>query len=262
MALFTVVVDRERVVCMSFLESANGSARNDRFLTVKGMRSGYGKQEVLHGVSFDTGRGRVVAMIGPNGSGKSTVLKTVFGLVRAWEGTIEFDGKSCVGENPPALLARSLVYVSQGNRVFPDLSVHQNLTVSLHGIRKAERKKRLDEMAGLFPVVREHMRKSAGKLSGGERQQVALALALMKKPRMLLLDEPSLGLAPNLSADVFKRIKRINEEMDLTILMVEHKVREVFKIADWVLGLRRGEIVKSGEPEAFGEDQLKDLFLG
>jgi branched-chain amino acid transport system ATP-binding protein len=160
------------------------------------------------------------------------------------------------------LIARGLVYVPQGNRVFGDLTVQQNLTVSLRGGKKSETYQRLDEMAKLFPAIQEFMHKPAAKLSGGEKQQVALAMGLMKKPRMLLLDEPSLGLAPNLLGDLFKQLHQINRHTGVTILIVEHKVREVFKIADWVLGLRRGEVIEAGKPEAFGEMRLKDLFLG
>jgi branched-chain amino acid transport system ATP-binding protein len=160
------------------------------------------------------------------------------------------------------LIARGLVYVPQGNKVFGDLTVQQNLTVSLMGVGKSETRQRLDEMAELFPAIREFMRKPAGQLSGGEKQQVALAMGLMKKPRMLLLDEPSLGLAPNLLGDVFAQLKAINEKTGVAMLVVEHKVREVFKISDWVIGLRRGEVIEAGMPEAFDEARLKDLFLG
>lgn len=225
------------------------------------MHSGYGKKEVLKGITFGVRAGSIVAMIGPNGSGKSTVLKTFFGLLKAWDGTIEFAGESCVGQKPSDLIGRGLVYVPQGNRVYSDLTVQENLTVSLKGVTRAETLSRLDEMAGLFPAVHEFMLKLAGKLSGGEKQQVMLATGLMKKPKMLLLDEPSLGLAPNLSAEVFKRLKEINEDMGVTILLVEHKVREVFKIADLIFGMRRGEIVAQGTPDFFNKARLKNLFL-
>jgi len=238
------------------------SARNSALLHVDGLQSGYGKKEVLHIVSFAVAEKSIVAMIGPNGSGKSTVLKTVFGLMKAWRGGIEFDGQSCIGKRPPELIERGLVYSPQGNRVFGDLTVRQNLTVSLRGVDKAGRNERLDEMAALFPAVKEFMKNRAGNLSGGEKQQVALAMALMKRPRMLLLDEPSLGMAPNLLSDVFARLRQINQEKNVTMLIVEHKVREVFKIADWVLGLRRGEIVASGAPAIFDDANLKSLFLG
>lgn len=238
------------------------STHNGALLHANGLQSGYGKKEVLHIVSFAVPEKSIVAMIGPNGSGKSTVLKTVFGLVKAWQGGIVFDGQSCIGKRPPELIDRGLVYVPQGNCVFGDLTVRENLTVSLRGVGKADRDERLDEMAELFHAVKAFMKKRAGNLSGGEKQQVALAMALMKRPQMLLLDEPSLGLAPNLLGDLFTRLRQINQEKGVTILIVEHKVREVFKIADWVLGLRRGEIVADGVPASFDDANLKSLFLG
>ena len=235
---------------------------NGALLSVSGLHSGYGKKDVLMGVSLRVEKGSVVSIIGPNGSGKSTVLKTVFGLVGVRKGEVFFDGNSCIGRKPPELINQGLVYVPQGNRIFPDLTVYQNITVSLRGVRKVIREKRLEKMVWLFPAVGVHMRKLAGKLSGGEKQQVALAIALIKQPRMLLLDEPSLGLAPNLMGDVFERLRQINVEMGVTILVVEHKVKEVFKIANWILGLRRGEIVEEDEPQYFDEGRLKNLFLG
>jgi len=238
-------------------QNSNGS-----LLSLNCVRAGYGAKEILHRVSLTVRAGSIVTMIGPNGSGKSTILKTIFGLVKAREGSIEFDGKSCLGSKSSELIEHGLVYLPQGNQVFPDLSVLDNLTVSLRGVSKAETKARLDRMAEWFPLVKERMRQPAGRLSGGEKQQVALALALMKKPHMLLLDEPSLGLAPNLLGAVFSKLKSINREMGVTILVVEHKVREVFKIADWVLGLQRGKIIDEGAPNVFGNRQLKNLFLG
>jgi len=238
------------------------SERNGSLLSVKAVRSGYGKKEILKNISFEVAEGSIFAMIGPNGSGKSTALKTVFGLLRAWGGEIEFGGESCAGLKPPELIGRGLVYVPQGNRVFADLTVQQNLTVSLQGVGKMDARCRLGEMAALFPAVRAYLKKRAGTLSGGEKQQVALAMGLIKKPKMLLLDEPSLGLAPNLLSSVFEQLHQINGQLGVTILVVEHKVREVFKIADWVIGLRRGEIVEEGKPETIDDAKLKGLFLG
>lgn len=224
--------------------------------------SGYGKREVLKGISFELKYASITAVIGPNGSGKSTVLKTVFGLIETWGGTVEFRSSSCARQKPSELIRQGMVYVPQGNRVFGDLTVRQNLSVSLRGVTKLGTRQRIDEMAEMFPAVREFMSKSAGKLSGGEKQQVALAMGLIKKPQMLLLDEPSLGLAPNLLKDVFGRLKHINQNQGVTILVVEHKVREVSTIANHMLGLRRGEIVERGAPSSFDEARLKNVFLG
>jgi branched-chain amino acid transport system ATP-binding protein len=235
---------------------------NPGILSIKSLYSGYRKKEVLRGVSVSIKPGSIVAMIGPNGSGKSTVLKTVFGLVKAWNGQIHFDGASCIGQNPPDLIMRGLVYIPQGNLVFEDLTVKQNLTVSLDGIGKEDMSQRIEEMSELFPAIRNFMHNKAAKLSGGEKQQISLAIGLMKKPKMLLLDEPSLGLAPKLLGDVFEKLHHVNKDNGVTMLIVEHKVREVFKIADWVLGLRRGEIIAKGSPEAIDDAILKELFLG
>jgi len=238
------------------------SERKSFLLSVLAVRSGYGKREVLKGISFHVAKKQLVALIGPNGSGKSTVLKTVFGLIQLMEGEIKFGKQIWVGHKPHKMIGSGMAYVPQGNQVFDELTVLQNLVLSQQGAKRTEEKYQLDEMASLFPVVGMHLYKRAGHLSGGEKQQVALAMGLIKKPKMLLLDEPSLGLAPNLLENVFEQLRHINKHYGVTMLIVEHKVREIFKIADRVLGLRRGEIVAEDKPEAMDDTLLKDLFLG
>lgn len=231
-------------------------------LNLFNVTAGYGKKKILHKVSFSVKAGSIVALLGPNGSGKSTVLKTIFGLVKATEGLIEFCGNSCLGATPFELIDRGLVYVPQGNKVFPDLTVRNNITVSLQNLKSEEVEKRLEEIEKLFPALQKKLSLVARNLSGGERQQVALAMALVKRPQMLLLDEPSLGLAPAVLGNVFHQLKNINDLYGITVLIVEHKVNEVFKIADWALGLRRGEIIQDGIPDSFDSMCLKNLFLG
>jgi len=231
-------------------------------LVVSRLQSGYGKRVVLKEISLEVPAGTVVALIGPNGSGKSTMVKTLFGLVKPTNGTIDVDGVSSVGLKPMEMVKLGVVYVPQGNRVFSDLSVGQNLSVAVRGLSVAEMKRRIEELGEVLPAIVTLKDREAGTLSGGEKQQVSLAMGLIKKPKLLLLDEPSLGLAPDVMQEMFARLRRFNEHSGTSILIVEHKVRAVLGIVDRVIGLRRGEIVNWWLPGDVGKDDLKDLFLG
>lgn len=240
--------------------SDNGS---NAFLDVANLVAGYGKKQVINGVSLSVGSGEIVALIGHNGAGKSTLLKAVFGLIPAWSGEVRFNGTLWSKPAPRALLRASVAYVPQGNRVFSDLTVRENLEMG--GVtlpNKQSVKDGIERVFTLFPMLKERLKQRAGTLSGGEKQMLSLGNALILSPRMLLLDEPSLGLASPLVSEALKRIREINQDFGVTVLIVEQKVREVLKIADRAVVLRTGRVSFSGLARDLKDDtKLRDVFL-
>lgn len=232
-------------------------------LQVIDMESGYGKKQVLFGLSLDVGKGEVVGLIGPNGAGKSTALKAICGLIPFWNGEICFDGDSTSGSTTAQNVARGMTFAPQGNRVFDELTVTENLEIGGFQLPRSELRGRIDEVLELFPALKQRLRQEAGKLSGGEQQMLALARVLVPKPKLLLLDEPSLGLAPGLVAHVFDKISEINRETGVAILIVEQKVREVLTICHRVYSLKLGRIAFSGMPNDLvsNKNKLRELFL-
>jgi len=232
-------------------------------LEIRELETGYGKKQVLFGLSLEVREGEVVALIGPNGAGKSTVLKAVCGLIPAWKGEIRFNGDVTNGSSPARNVARGITFAPQGSRVFADLTVMENLEIGGFQLHRNELKSRIARMFHMFPVLKERARQDAGKLSGGEQQMLALARALVPNPKLLMLDEPSLGLSPNLVAMVFRKISEINTETGITILIVEQKVREVLDICRRVYSIKLGKVAFEGSPEELKEDKakLKQLFL-
>ncbi len=239
------------------------SAPHDTILTVDALVAGYGKKQVLDGVSLAVGRGEIVALIGHNGAGKSTLLKAVFGMIPIWKGRVFHHGGPVEKPTPRAWLAEGLAYVPQGNRVFADLTVRENLEmggITLSG--RQQLKEGFDRALSQFPILKEKLKQRAGTLSGGEKQMLALSNALVLSPRILLLDEPSLGLAQPLVSQALHRIQDISHNNDVSILIVEQKVREVLKIAQRVYVLRTGRVSFSGETsELQDEARLKAVYL-
>jgi len=232
-------------------------------LVVEELVSGYGKREVLHGVTLDVAPGEIVALIGHNGAGKSTLLKVLFGLLVLWEGKIMIDGRPVGETRPRELLEAGIAYVPQGNRVFQDLTVRENLEMACITLSSRSAIQRgLTRVFTLFPTLYQRMRQRAGTLSGGEKQMLALANALVLSPRLLLLDEPSLGLAPPLVTQVFHTIHRISSDAGTAVLIVEQKVREVLNIAERVYVLRNGHVSFSGRTESLRDDErLREVYL-
>lgn len=232
-------------------------------LLVKELEAGYGKKQVVFGASMAVRAGEIVALIGPNGAGKSTVLKAVCGLIPPWNGEIRLDGTSVTGLAPAQNVVRGLSFAPQGNRVFTDLTVMENLEIGGYSLPREEVKKRIAQVLDLFPTLKDHLRQDAGKLSGGEQQMLALARTLIPKPKLLLLDEPSIGLAPNIAAAVFRRIAEISREGGVTILIVEQRVREVLEICNKVVSMKLGKVAFEGFPDDLKHDKamLKRLFL-
>lgn len=232
-------------------------------LEVRELETGYGKKQVLFGLTMEVCEGEIVALIGPNGAGKSTVLKAICGLIPPWSGEILFTGYEINSSSPAQNVARGITFAPQGSRVFADLSVMENLEIGGFQFSRSELKSRIAQMFQLFPVLKERVRQDAGKLSGGEQQMLAIARALLPKPKLLMLDEPSLGLSPNLVKDVFGKIIEINNEIGVSFLVVEQKVREILEISDRAYSLKLGKVAFEGLSEELKKDdkRLKELFL-
>ena len=230
-------------------------------LEVSNVVAGYGETEILHGVSIAIEKGQIVTIIGPNGSGKSTLLKTIFGLLQPKKGRIRFRKEDITGIAPEVVVRKGLSYVPQSSNVFPSLSINENLEMGAF-VRTDDFRQRLEEVYDLFPDLAERRKDRAGTLSGGQRQMLALARALMLDPVLLLLDEPSAGLAPNLVNSVFEKILGINSA-GVAILLVEQNAREALGLSS------RGYVLASGQNqlEDRGENLLKNpevakLYLG
>ena len=230
-------------------------------LEVSNVVAGYGATEILHGVSIAIEKGQIVTIIGPNGSGKSTLLKTIFGLLQPRKGRVRFRKEDITGIAPEVVVRKGLSYVPQSSNVFPSLSINENLEMGAF-VRTDDFRQRLEEVYDLFPDLAERRKDRAGTLSGGQRQMLALARALMLDPVLLLLDEPSAGLAPNLVNSVFEKILGINSA-GVAILLVEQNAREALGLSSW------GYVLASGQNqlEDRGENLLKNpeivkLYLG
>ncbi|MGZ5903784.1 MAG: ABC transporter ATP-binding protein [Reyranella sp.] len=231
-------------------------------LEVKSLRAGYGAIEVLRGVDLEVGAGEIVALLGSNGAGKSTLNNNVSGLYRPLAGTIRFDGKEIAGAPSMRIVEAGLVQVPEGRRVFPNLSVRENLELGSYRRGRSARAKNLDHVLSIFPRLNERLAQSAGTLSGGEQQMLAIGRGLMGEPRLLILDEPSLGLSPLLVEEMFALIGRLNRD-GLAILLVEQNVVQSLALAHRAYVLENGRIALSGRAADLAQDpELRRSYLG
>ena len=214
-------------------------------LAVRNLRAGYGKVDVLRGVSFDVSAGECVALIGANGAGKTTTLKCICGLIGVAAGTIEFEGRRIDGLPGHAIVRRGITMCPEGRQVFPEMSVLENLEMGAHTRRDKQQASDVESTMDLFPVLRSRARQSAGTLSGGEQEMLAIGRALMAKPRLCIFDEPSLGLAPKIVAEVEQTLARI-KSMGMTVLLVEQNASMALRLADRAYVYEAGEIVLHG----------------
>ena len=222
----------------------------DPLLDVAGLSSGYGKIRVLTGVDLKVGAGEVVALLGPNGAGKTTLLRAVSGLL-PWSGRVRFDGRDPAGFGPRDTVKRGLAHVVEGHRVFTQLSVLDNLRLAAYDLPRSERDARIEEVLVLFPEIAAKRRERAAWLSGGQQQILAVAQGLVRRPRLLMLDEPSAGLSPVLVDRVLVVVQRLREA-GTAVLLVEQLIEKALALADRVYALTRGSIVleaKTGEPD-------------
>jgi ABC-type branched-subunit amino acid transport system ATPase component len=230
-------------------------------LRVDSVHVGYTEVDILHGVSMEVKEGQIVSVIGPNGAGKSTLLKAIFGLLRPKMGHITFKGQDITGLKPNLIVRRGISYVPQVDNVFPSLTVLENLEMGAF-IREDDYSHRLEEVFELFPILRERKKQKVGQLSGGQRQMVAMGRALMLDPEVLLLDEPSAGLAPKLVEMIFEKIKEINAT-GVSLLIVEQNAKEALKMAHhgYVLAMGRNVLDDTGEALLHNEE-VGRLYLG
>lgn len=231
-------------------------------LTVTGLRAGYGAIEALRGISFEMNEGQVVSLIGANGAGKSTTLNTISGLLRARGGQIVFDGQDITSKAPHQIAALGLAQVPEGRQIIANMSVYENLVIGSHLRRDNRGDSELQRIFDQFPRLAERRTQKAGLLSGGEQQMLAIGRALMMQPRLLMLDEPSMGLAPLLVSQVFDLIASIKAQ-HIPILLVEQNARKALEIADYAYVLERGAIVKEGKAVDLREDKdVIESYLG
>src|SRR3954470_2843883 len=200
-------------------------------LAISGLRAGYGPTEILRGVDLTVGEGEIVAVLGSNGTGKSTLNRTISGVMRASHGSIRFEDSQIERERPAAIVARGLIHVPEGRRIFPNLTVRENLDLGAYRRARARRETNRSRVFSIFPRLAERQGQSAGTLSGGEQQMLAIGRGLMAEPRLLILDEPSLGLSPLLVEELFALIKAINAE-GTALLLVEQNVVQSLEVAE------------------------------
>jgi len=232
-------------------------------LEIKEIDVYYGDLQVIRGVSFQVNKGEVVALVGANGAGKSTILKTISGINRPRAGEILFEGKPIHKVEAHKLIELGIAHVPEARRLFVEMSVEENLELgSLRGQAKKERAKNLEMVYNIFPRLRERKRQLSGTLSGGEQQMVAIGRGLMSMPRIIMFDEPSLGLSPILVRDIFNVIKKIREE-GVTVLIVEQNVNQTLAISDRAYVLENGKITITGTgKELLADDHVKAAYLG
>ena len=223
----------------------------------------YGGVKALDGVDISLDEGEIAALMGPNGAGKSTILKVIFGLAPIQSGKV-FWHEQEIKPVSYEIVERGIAFVPQGRRVFTHLTVEENLEIGGFIVKdKKERRRRIEEVMEIFPVLKHKRKAVAGTLSGGEQQMLALGRGLMADPKVLLLDEPSLGLAPKIVREVFSKIKEINERHKTAIMLVEHNLRSALDIADRAYILDKGKIVVSGNPRDLqGTSMLQEVLLG
>jgi branched-chain amino acid transport system ATP-binding protein len=227
-----------------------------------GVRAGYKDFMILNELSFSVEQGSITLLIGPNGAGKSTVLKTLFGLLKPREGRITLNGENIAGLEPADLLAKGVAFVPQGRNLFGQLTVLQNLELGGITLGPKLTHERIPEVWRLFPRVQERMHSQASALSGGEQKQLEVGRALLLRPKVLLIDEPSIGLSPIVVQDVFKLLRRLADE-GTTILMVEQNVKSALKISDTAIALESGTcVLHKSAAELLADPHIERLFLG
>ncbi|MGC2690482.1 MAG: ABC transporter ATP-binding protein [Pseudolabrys sp.] len=231
-------------------------------LSIRGLRSGYGKIEVLHDVTLDVARGQIVTLIGANGAGKTTLLKTISGLLRPSAGSITFEGKSIVRRPPHKIVELGISHVPEGRAILKRMTVIDNLRMGSYVRTDSEIAEDIEAALARFPLLSERRLQIAGTLSGGEQQMLAIGRALVARPRLLLFDEPSLGLAPKIVSQIFLTLRELKNE-GKTILLVEQNARQALRVADHGYVLERGRIIYSGSgEELLNMPEVQRTYLG
>ena len=230
-------------------------------LKITDLKVSYGGINAVKGVSFEVPKGSVVSLIGANGAGKSTILRTIAGLVKPVEGTVSFNDENITGTDTSNIIAKGITLVPEGRRVFPDMTVLDNIKIGAY-LRNDSLDKDIEHMYSLFPRLKERKWQLAGTLSGGEQQMLALARALMSKPKLLMMDEPSLGLAPLIVKGIFEIIKEINKS-GVTVLLIEQNANMALKASDYAYVLETGRLSMEGSgEELLSNEAIREAYLG
>ena len=231
-------------------------------LELEDVRGGYGKLEILQSASLTVPDRAIVGIIGPNGAGKSTLLKTAFGYLAPWAGRVVLDGREIAGRRPDEIMRLGVGYLAQAGGLFAEMTVHDNLVLGGYTISRGEKRRAIEDVYARFPLFRERRRQLAGALSGGEQRLLAIARALIVKPRLLLLDEPSAALAPCFIDDIYATLVSLNHD-GLAMLIVEQNVEAILGVAHRVFVLDLGRNAFEGTPDELrGSDRIRRLYLG
>jgi len=229
-------------------------------IEIKQLHAGYGHLEILHGVDLTIQQGEFVTLLGPNGAGKSSLLKTIFGMTTFRGGSIVSRGEEIGRLKSQAILTKGIAYVPQGRCNFPMMSVDENLELAAHMVRDKNSRQEREAIYDLFPVLQQRRRQFAGNLSGGEQQILEMAMAVLRRPEVLLIDEPSVGLSPQAITQVFNELKRLHE-CGKTIVLVEQNTRRAMQVAKRAVVLRLGKVIWDSPVEALSHDRLGELFM-
>lgn len=232
-------------------------------IEIKNLNSGYRKLQVLFDVSANFQPGKINTVVGPNGSGKSTLLKSIFGLTTIYSGSVKFEGIELVGKPPHEIAKLGIAYLPQLGKIFENLSVEENMMMAGYTLDKSEMVDRLKEVCDFFLIVKKYWRTKAGLLSGGERQMVAMAMALLRKPKVMMFDEPTSELAPKIANSILEKIVELRDTMKITIILVEQNARKALEIGDRAYLLVGGRLsFEGGCEELLAHSQLSTLYLG
>ena len=246
---------------MRILERRKRMTRSEQVLKIENLKVRYGGIEAVRGISFDVKAGEIVTLIGANGAGKSSTLRTISGLVKPSEGTISFDGEDITAKDPTAIVSKGLMMVPEGRRIFPNLTVLENLKIGAY-LRKDNLEKDLEMVFGYFPRLKERSWQEGGTLSGGEQQMLAVGRALMGRPKLLMMDEPSLGLAPIVVQGIFDIIRQINDA-GTTVLLIEQNANMALHVADRAYVIENGMIAMEGTgQELLKDEKVRAAYLG
>jgi ABC-type branched-subunit amino acid transport system ATPase component len=237
---------------------------SEAMLALNGVVAGYGGFDILHGVDLEVRKGEIVAIVGPNGSGKSTVFKAIYGLIKIRLGKVLFEGQNVTSLGPQDLLKAGIAMVPQLSTIFPSMSVYDNLELGMYLVRdKARVKRRIGEILELFPRLAERRTQNAGTLSGGERRALEIGRSLMLNPRMILMDEPSVGLSPILTRNMFEQLQDLRKAAGITFLVIEQNARSALEISDRGYVIQRGVVSHTGTGRALlQDDEVRRSFLG
>lgn len=233
-------------------------------LEIKDLVVKYGGITALNGISMKVEDGKIITLVGANGAGKSTTLRTITGLVSPVSGSITYEGRELIGLNTKDIVKMGITLVPEGRHVFADMTVDENLMIGAYLRKDKENfRKDIDFIHEMFPILKERSKQLSGTLSGGEQQMLAVGRALMSKPKVLMMDEPSLGLAPLVVKDIFRIIQKVNEEQNMTVLLIEQNANAALKIADYGYVMETGNIGLEGTgEELLANESVKELYLG